>query len=240
MFNSVPHGYSHFSNKILNWFEWDDEERFNKNLIDNKTEIKEWVDNKFTYSFNSYGFRSNKFNLDPSVMFLGCSHTMGLGLPFEHTFSSIISKELNLKNFNLANCGGSNDLAFRMAYNWIPQLKPKIVFLFSPEAARLELLTIDNEVHLFGPWKAWQSMSNDSYWSKFISNNINFQTNKIKNQLAIKYICNELNIKLHIFDTIDITTNQSSPFYRIDLARDLIHPGIKTNKNIATHMLSML
>lgn len=237
MFITVPHLYQEeYYNKTLNWLSLDSEERYNENLTSCPELLKRfnWIDSKIDYTFNSYGFRSDEFNLDPSVMFLGCSHTFGIGLPLENTFPHLVSKQLGLKNFNLSNSGGSNDLAFRLAHNWIPQLRPKVVVLFSPEAARSEAIDMDNITHQFGSWQQWQAISNDSYWSKFISNKINYNANKLKNQLAINYICDKLNIKLFVFDIMNISTQVSST----DLARDLTHMGVNTNKNIAEYILT--
>ena len=92
----------------------------------------EWVD-EITYTFNSYGFRSDEFEEDnDSIIFLGCSHTMGVGLPSNRVWCHLVASSLGLRYFNLGIGAGSLDSAFRVFSEWYPIIKPKYVFLQKP------------------------------------------------------------------------------------------------------------
>jgi hypothetical protein len=159
---------------------------------------------------------------------------MGIGLPEEDTWAHIVSKFLGLKNFNLSLGGGSNDSCFRMAYHWIPQLKPKIVVMLVVEPSRLEVIDGDNIVHQYiGSWHdPNRNSSKDELWNRWRMNDINGNMNAIKNTMAIQNLCDTYGIKL-VKAPIKIT----GPF---DRARDLAHPGVETNKDFAAKFLNMM
>ena len=77
----------------------DTEERYLENLKLKRPEMESngWINQEITYKFNSFAFRCNEFTSDPSILFLGCSHTVGVGLPIEHTWPTIVANNLNLK-----------------------------------------------------------------------------------------------------------------------------------------------
>lgn len=223
------------ANQELQWLPMDTKQLYNKNLKEKYTQLEKygWIDAPITYKFNSYGFRSDEFSLDPNIVFLGCSHTCGIGMPIEQTWASIVSKTLGLKNFNLGVGGSSNDTAFRLGQHWIPQLNPNIVIFLSPERSRFEL---HNDKHI-QDWGTWQEHHSEDYkmlWRTWILNNTNSNMNYLKNKLALEQICDKLNIKLLHTEYRDISCNGH------DLARDLGHGGTKANQLIADHFLSKL
>jgi len=61
-----------------------------------------------------------------------------VGQTKKKTFAHIISKRLDLKNYNLAVEGGSSDTCYRLARHWIPELKPTIVVYRPPIKYRCE------------------------------------------------------------------------------------------------------
>jgi hypothetical protein len=119
----------------------DTEQLYHKNLRDNYEELEKygWIDRTILYKFNSLGFRCEEFTDDPSIMFLGCSHTQGIGLPIESIWPTIVSNELNLKCVNLGQAGCSSDTAFRLLHGYIDKINPKIVVYMDPPGMRFEL-----------------------------------------------------------------------------------------------------
>ena len=223
------HQYSEYANRTLPWLGLDNQHTYAKNFTTRYNQLKEygWLNKKIDYKFNSYGFRSDEFSSDPSMVSLGCSHTCGIGIPIENSWTSIVSKSLSLKNFNLGVGGSSNDTAFRLAYHWLHQLKPKIVVHMATERHRFEL-HVQNKIQNYGPW------SNAADWAEWASNQTNIDMNFLKNKLAIECICKNLNIKL-----VQIEYLTLEPEIRVqDLARDLAHGGIKSNQKMAEHVLS--
>ena len=228
------HHYEIFANQEMKWHPFDSEERYQFNLKNDYRRLEQfgWLDNHdFTYKFNSHGFRCNEFTDQDSIMFLGCSHTVGVGLPLEKTFSQIVSKKLNLQCANLAVPATSNDTAFRLSFNWIPKLKPKIVVLMSPDPARFELL-LKNGKFNFMPIPEPQEKYKGFYYD-WIMHNDNSGLNQEKNKLATENIANHYGCKFIFLDAL-------STIKYIDYGRDLWHCGVENNKVIADILLEKI
>lgn len=227
----ISTSYYRHANQELDWLPMDTESLYKKNLIERYNDLNKygWIDSKFTYKFNSYGFRSEEFNLDPSVVFLGCSLTLGIGLPWDSLWTTQLARELKLQSFNLAIGGSSHDTAFRMAYAWLAQLQPKLVVLGTTFAERLELLAEQAIVQL-SPHTAEPR----DFYGAWIDCDTNGKLNKLKNILATEHVCQQLGIK---FILVDPTKMLNDP---VDLARDLAHPGPESNRDFFKSVLKTL
>lgn len=230
------HPYIINAGKELGWLPSDTKELFEKNLDKNYNLLKKYncLDLDISYKFNKDGFRSNEFFQKDNVIFLGCSYTFGIGLPLKNTFAQIVSNTIGLECFNLALPASSNDTAFRLSYIWIKKLNPKLVILIAPNNIRFELLIHDrvsNEIEsrFITTIDQLANTANKSLWANTDQNGL---INKEKNILAIKHICDSLKIKFLLFDVDNI--------FAIDKARDLLHPGIESNKNFAHKILEQI
>ena len=91
------------------------------------------------YAFNSAGFRCDEFieSLDPMV-FLGCSHTMGLGIPYQETWAYKIHKQLSPNGpfWNLGFEKSSIDAQVLMLNEYVAELQPKRIFFLMPNLYR--------------------------------------------------------------------------------------------------------
>lgn len=133
--NSVPK-ISWCINKKDIWFTMDSKENYNKNPHPYYNE------NSIIYDFNSFGYRCNEFDLNNDVdkiLTIGCSISLGVGIPKNETYSEIITKNLSniynkkIHNYNLSYSGVGSDYISRVLYQTIDVLKPKfIILLFSP------------------------------------------------------------------------------------------------------------
>ena len=148
----------HFGTKsageIAKWLPTDTEESFQRLMqVEEYREYfrsQGWLEpDAITYRINSEGFRSEEF--DPqaaSVVSLGCSYTIGIGLPEEATWSYLVAQALGLKNYNLAWGGTSADTCFMLANHWLPILRPKLVVMAAPPKHRFDLISEkDNHNH---------------------------------------------------------------------------------------------
>lgn len=221
--------YKKYANQSINWLPMDTEDLFLDNLKDH-TQLEllkkhNWIDSNFTYRFNSNGFRCNEFTSDPTVMFIGCSHTIGIGLPEDKTWPYIVSKKLNMACANLGQGGGSADTAFRLCHGWIDQINPKIVVFLHPPGSRFEIINHDViEFHSHGSLSGFTK--SDSFIHKWIGDESNNYLNSIKNTLAINLLCNERKI---LFINVPI-------YFGLDKARDLCHAGVMSNEKTAEHV----
>ena len=230
--NTPTHINSAMANKQVEWYQTDSHQLYQKNLKENYKLLNEfgWIDKDIGYKFNSHGFRGEEFDSAPGVLFLGCSHTFGIGLPIESTWSHLISNALGLRNYNLGIGGGSNDTAFYLAQHWIPEIQPKVVIFASTERTRFELHTMHNTVEYFNVWHCPEEVA--PFWKHWLGNDTNSEMNYLKNQLAIKQLCQQNNIKYFHAEISKID--------EVDKARDLQHYGPKTHKRFASAILRKL
>lgn len=231
MFKTIFHQYYHHAKKTFNWFPLDSEERYNENIKNNLNKLQEfdWVDSTFTYKFNSHGFRCDEFTEDPGIMFLGCSHTIGIGLPLENNWPTLVSNELNLKMINLGIGGSGADTAFRLANHYITQLQPKIVIYLESLPARLSLIT-QRTIHDFLP--SIYPKEFEQFFLEWINFEENLTLNLLKHNLAIDSLCSKHNIKyIHM---------PLASFEHLDNARDLMHYGRKSNISLSKKVLDKI
>ena len=225
--------YKEYANQSLDWIPGDSKKLYERNLKSNYNLLKNnnWIDNSFTYKFNSHGFRCEEFTSKPTVMFLGCSRTCGIGLPVDTIWPELVAKQLNMRCANLAQAGASCDTAFRLCHGWIDIIQPKLVVLLEPPGIRFEM-TSDTAIRFLSP--SWWRKDSEYYdfvrdWSMDENNNY---FNSLKNQFAIANLCTSKNIKYVSIDPASMI--------KIDSARDLEHPGILSNKRCAEHAIEQI
>lgn len=190
-----------------------------------------WKNEKVLYHYNKYGFRCDDFKQDNNICFVGCSITLGTGLNIEDTFSHIVSKELGLNNCNLGKAGGSMDSMFRIAYYWLPKLKPKITVVVATNKERSEFFNEEYKIH--EPLLP-RTTKNNKWYLDYLRNENNCKVNFEKNKYALHFLCNEINSKMLWFE-------HGIEFgYKVDLAKDLMHPGKKSNRLMADEILECI
>ena len=227
-FNSY---YKKLANYSLHWLPGDTKTLYEKNLKENYQLLKSnnWIDSSFTYKFNSHGFRCDEFTDNPTVMFLGCSFTIGIGIPEETTWTNVVSKKLNMNCANLGQAAGSSDTAFRLCLGWIDIIKPQVVCLLPPHGIRLELVN-NNSIHHYHARGDHISEYYDNFLKDWSVDDNNDYFNTLKNTIAIESICTSRNIKY--------VSLEMEKFSKLDLARDLAHWGTVSNNNFAEYALT--
>ena len=86
-------------NTIDLWHPADTETLFKQNLekYPDSVHLQNYLKNPITYSYNNYGFRTrDDFNLnEEGNVFLGCSHTFGIGHHLEDTWVYKLSEKID-------------------------------------------------------------------------------------------------------------------------------------------------
>ena len=96
------------------------------------------VDVETEYQYNSFGYRSNEWNDHCDVLAVGCSNTMGLGIPVEHSWPQILSKIINKDVRTLSRSGGSILDLVQKTFAYFREFgNPKTIFCLFPEPFRL-------------------------------------------------------------------------------------------------------
>lgn len=105
-----------------------------------------YKDVRITYKTNAHGWRSRE--IDPAspnrkVMFVGCSYTMGIGLPYEDVWTSVATRSLEaalgepVEQHNFGYGAHGNDFFAMVVHQILPILKPDfLVVLFSDLSRR--------------------------------------------------------------------------------------------------------
>lgn len=238
-----------FKNKILDWLPSDTKELYKKNIKNPK--YKDLIPTEyFNYQFNNYGFRCDNF-VDYSkfkyrILFLGCSHTEGVGIPVEETWAykllQRINEELgeNIPYWTIAMSGTGLDTQTRALYQLNDMLRPNIIIALFPEASRREVY---NGFHYL------KQMNKEEYYyyHKAFSDDKVIMYQLGKNLCFLKLLADKYNTKIiansegsdeiyyqEYFDCFDFyryKTNFHSN--KIDWARDMGHIGKKSNTKFA-------
>lgn len=215
----------YYGNKTYDWFPSDSEESYQR--MNQDPRHREYFKQKgwdqpgaITYKFNSHAFRSEEFDPDANnLVTLGCSFTMGVGLPVQDVWPSRLGQTLNLRVCNFGWGGYAADSCFRLADYWIPQLKPRLVVLLNPPRGRMEIVIDDR------PGRADVIMpgtQNDMFLKRWLSVDANARLNNKKNSLAIQAICQQLNIP---FLSYEADMWMSGSREDLEYARDFMHSG---------------
>lgn len=227
---------------VFKWWSTDSQENYLNNILVHPQVMEHWKAFDITYSINPYGFRSPNFELDTDcIVSLGCSHTFGVGLPVEKTFTQIVADHFGLINYNLGVEGGSPDTCYRLGSHWIPKLKPKFVVYRPPSKHRFEIKMQGNgEVfwHRFlpsGKDNVVVAQSNfGSYYEQYLDNDSNSDLNYQKNLDALANVCSDSGATLVVLEDDDWTPTDGI----MSRARDLQHGGVEQNKYWATKVIN--
>ena len=233
---------NNYKNRTLDWFPGDTNERLRESMQRHKS--KKYIQRKgwdqpgaITYKFNSDAFRSAEF--DPAadnLMALGCSFTMGVGLPAHLVWPSLLGHALNLQVCNLGWGGFSADACFRMAEYWIPYLNPKLVVFLVPARSRLEIIVDEKTGHTFDlrPSNFDHYQHLNEFTKHWFGQDENSRLNNKKNQLAVEAICYQLGIPILCYEVFQ----EMIGLARLDLARDLSHAGPETHKKFIEKIIN--
>jgi hypothetical protein len=206
-------------------------ELYEKNL---KYKPIDWYyrDKMINYSYNNLGHRCKpirEINLENYILYIGCSHTEGVGNLLEDTFPYIVSNELQCDYYNLSIGGTGIDT---MVYNlnmWLHKIKnpPKYIVWQQPEPTRY-LSYDDKTINIHGLWHNTELVQNF-----IITGDMNnFFNARVK-------LAQELLKQIHNVIQIDFftKTNNNIFFEKLDSARDDLHYGMLSNRNVANLLI---
>jgi hypothetical protein len=208
-----------------------------------------WTRDNVSYTFNKEGFRADEFTdgVSDSVLFLGCSHTVGLGVDLESSWTYKVASSLGLRHYNLGVGGGGPDMCFRLAHHWIPRLRPKYVMMLTPMAGRMEIV-VENAIIQLLP-KSLKHLERtlidklEPFYNAWLSHPANTDMNLLKCSLGVESICNSIGVPLIEIplDKLELETFMGPEGWWIgNIARDLLHPGKEWHQAVADKFLDKL
>ena len=213
--NILDIGPDYRKNRTLGWIPSDSKAAFLDRLEKDPTNpsLLHYLENPISYKLNNYGFRTPIDFVDgvEGNLFLGCSHTFGIGHYLENTWSWKLNEYVGGNFLNAAVGGTGIGTASRLFYGLKGIIKPKNVFLYFPHPYRFEFFD--------GYRKAWDTVSIYSNRNK----NIILEKNNMEMYYylhfnAIKNLCTELNIPLYAINNENIFSTWHETFP--DCARD--------------------
>lgn len=239
------------ANQEMEWMPTDSQENFQRLMQDPKHRQyfhdKGWDQpGAITYKFNNQGFRSEQFEPGDWLLALGCSYTMGIGLPVKDLWPTLVGNAMGLKVANCAWPGSSADTCFRLAEYWIKRLKPKAVCMLTPPASRIELMLdpslydrqavppAEAEVFMPNSLSKYYKQS-DNFLTHWFLNDENHRLQVTKNKLALKQLARQNDIWCCIVDSNDYMTGSRE---ELEYARDYLHGGPRAHQIIAEKIIN--
>jgi len=226
--------YLFHKDEEVDWYPMDTEGLFKENLkkYPNNRHLEYYLENPIKYHLNRHGFRSNdEFETkEAGNVFLGCSHTFGIGHSLENTWSYLVNKEVGGKFFNLSVPGTGSGTALRTLLAWYTKLNIKNIFHFTTFYPRYEYFlkgrygTINSTDPNFDTGNLKHELIEED-------NIINYT---LANILAIQAIATKLNIPYYTVS--DEEGHHRYARYHADeygdniLARDLTHYSVLEQK----------
>lgn len=207
----------------------DSEENWNINKIKyaDVCEKNYYSHTSIMYKINKLGHR-NKLTPDPINqynVYIGCSHTFGIGLPAGAIWHSHLSEWFNTAGYNAGIPGGSAATCYRNLIALHKRgVKIRRLFVLAPSFNRLEIF--DNH------WRtlAWWS-NNHKIIKKSLLTDEFMAFNKQKSLDAIRGFCNTHNIE-HVI--VDVDEKEIDHILCADrTARDFTHSGPDAHLKVA-------
>jgi hypothetical protein len=242
------------ANEIVKFIGSDQENVFLDNI---EKQSNDWLyrNINISYHYNENGHRCKniqEIDLDNYILFTGCSMTEGHGLRLEDTYPHIVSNRSRCDYYNLGLGGTGLDVLLYNIVIWFNTVKklPKAVIIQWPHTVRYSriLNTSSDELYIkqTGPW----SDKHDRTLGEFITigDKIGyFKLRSISTYNMIYHITKHT--KLILIESyaesnlkcLSNTKEMPHVFFNIfDKARDIVHPGIKSNLKLAEKLMSHL
>jgi hypothetical protein len=219
----------------------------------------------YTYKFNSEGFRCDDFSETSEfpIVFLGCSHTCGVGLELENTWPYILVDKIKnhtgkkIPLWCLATAGSSIDKQALLLEKYI--FGPKMIFFLIPNIHR-RLIALNDEIVEYLPAHRahWRPDDVTRRVAKFDQAFMEedyaiFETYKnllLINQLAKMHGCkvyyeswcfeDENRVKQILCNQLSQFEYLNIPFFPDLPARDASHAGAGTHRHLAGNIFEKI
>jgi hypothetical protein len=220
-------------------------EKFTKS-IDTQGPDWEYRNLAFDYLRNSYGHRSIEFmDMDSSnyILCAGCSVTEGIGIPVQYRYGDVLANLLSCGVYNLGIGGTGNDIIFYNLVTWFSTIKfkPKLVIIQWTGNTRFSTIADRKMIVSHGSWnKEDHDFLVNGDTNRYFVSKTEMMKQLLRNMIDVPVI----EIPWLTDDEEDLSGVQHSfkltSDHSIDLARDLMHPGIKSNHSIANSLFKYI
>lgn len=196
-----------------------------------------YKDVEITYNNNSLGHRCNhveSINLDNYVLFVGCSHTVGVGNRIEDCFPYQVAQSLNMDYYTLAIGGTGSDVMFHNLSLWLATIAKRPKFIVWQWSGPVRYITMKGH-NIFGSCGVWNN-SKESEDFIIAGEVVNFFNTRIAMVSAFLK-----NIQIPLIEVSFMPDTPNAIFYEgLDYARDHQHYGVLSNKKLAEILTSTI
>ena len=228
------------------WYGFDSKDNFEKNLKNNFDKLEYYLLNPINYNWNQDKFRAD-FEFTPNKkldvdIYLGCSHTAGIGHLWKHTWPYHVSQFTNNKIVNLGIGGKGIEVSFINLSKYIDYFNVKNVFHYQPIYARytypykgqignvlIQNVNLNTRNEDYIPWRK-------KYIKEELLNDDYIVYNHYKHIMCIAGLCKHHNIPyFHQYKTPDVNETNDTI-----IARDLTHYNTTQLKQISNDFINKI
>ena len=221
-------------NTVLDFTGSDHSGLFAQNLL---TKPDDWYyrHNEITYSYNDHGHRCKNvkdLNFNNYILFVGCSHSEGVGNKLEDTHPYLVSKELGMDYYNLSLGGSSGETMRHNLTVWLTKFPAPKYIVWQWSFANRFLVQAGNVYVTVGSW------NQDKELTKLLVQNAYSKIYSTRDSLIAEYL-NQLQNSIPIiqfaYPQYSVPKNSSAIIMEeyIDFARDDMHNGRLTHQKAA-------
>ena len=234
IFNRVP-------NSTDSWFPSDTDDLFESNLkkYPDSPHLNFYKNNPIYYEYNNYGFRTtDDFNLEENGnVYLGCSHTFGVGHNYLDMWSYKLHKKIGKgKFYNISEPSSGLMTQYRYLKYFSDKIKFENVFHFLPSECwnRYEFTFNGNPPELLDYKEKSKHLKK---YSNFITDVLLYDENmEFINSMcidAIKNICKENGAEYYLI-TDGFKVENVDPYHKfMRPARDLMHYYVEEHDELS-------
>jgi hypothetical protein len=227
------------------WLPGDSEERYDKDIANG---IKHtYKKDEFYYQVNANGFRCDDFDTmdfsKKSIIYLGCSHSFGMGVPEEHIWTVKVHTMLQREHdttynyINLGVPGGGLDWYLHFL-PYFGKFNPAFIISATPEITRMNMIYDDGRISQQIPTRDNTMSEKDHAYSKLVNMGDSFF------EYRKKLVFANINSTATLLDATFIEHGAielfNSPYKYHDIARDNSHPNKFLHKEFANCMMNKI
>ena len=237
--------------RFLRWLHTDSEENYHE-----RGNTAFTVDS-VGYELNSLGYRGPEFAVKPGeagVLFLGDSNTMGLGMPWDDVWSSLVARRLQerwgvpVRPLNLAWSATGSDYTAMMVHQAVDSLRPAAVFVLWSFVGRMTWYPDPrHQVHFIPEWTSDVHAASHGAYLRLASQSHGF-FNFVRNFHFVQERLGRLGIPFYWGHLEQFSTRLLSTYVPLDrfvgtwqpldLARDARHAGRQTHALFADRVMA--
>lgn len=193
------------------------------------------------HRYNSNGHRSKQvedLDIDNYILYLGCSHTEGVGLEPEEIYTHHVSKQLDMDYYNMGVGGSGCDVMFYNLMTWLFKYKhkPKLIVLQWSFPLRYARFHDDNDPTHIQTEGSWSSHAHIQF--SILGERIGYFP--LRNQLYLN-VTKQLGIPIvHVSfpEYMNKILKNYIEVKELDKARDNQHLGPISHSDLATRIVS--